>query len=221
MSLADELRAAGLTVKERSGWTTRGGDWSAGDPVGVMQHHTAPPVPYPLSGLDGSSDGRIKCNINTKPDGTVWLVAYRACNYSSGGGSSTVLRDVRNGRVPTDNAKERGLSDDTNGNSWFFNFENDHAGDGSKIPSVQLDAIITATQVVLEHYNLPETAVISHAEWTRRKIDPRWNGSNRTAIEQIRQGVSMGHTHNLPPEKLPRSWADGLWEKWVDRSGNG
>jgi hypothetical protein len=183
LSLHTELEAAGLTVKTVTGWGTRGGKWALSKPVAVMEHHTAPPVPYPVNGLYGDL---LKANINTKPDGTVWLIAQGACNYSSGAGSSVVLSEARAGQPPTANARERGLVDDTGGNAYFFNFENDHAGDGGPLPQVQYDAIVTATRVVLIHYGLGPGNVISHAEWTTRKRDPYWNGSLRT-IETIRQ----------------------------------
>jgi hypothetical protein len=185
MSLRTALEAAGLNVKVVDGWATRGGSWTVNQPVGVMQHHTAAPVPFPVTKLYGD---QLKCNINTKPDGTVWLIAQRACNFSSGPGSSVVLKEVRAGTPPTQNAKTRGLTDDTNGNPLFFNFENDHAGTGGPLPQVQFDAIVAATRVVLDHYGLGAGNVISHAEWTARKNDPNWNGSNR-AIEAIRQAL--------------------------------
>jgi hypothetical protein len=185
MSLRTELEAAGLNVKVVDGWGTRGGAWATGKPVAVMQHHTAAPVPFPVSRLYGDL---LKANINTKPDGTVWLIAQKACNFSSGPGSSVVLSEARAGQPPTQNAKERGLPDDMGGNAYYFNFENDHAGDGGPLPQVQFDAIVTATRVVLDHYGLTAGNVISHAEWTARKNDPNWNGSNR-AIEAIRQAL--------------------------------
>lgn len=183
MSLKTELEAAGLNVKTVTGWGSRGGTWKLGKPVACMIHHTAPPVPYPVSALYGDL---LKANINTKPDGTVWLIAQGACNYSSGAGSSVVLSEARLGQPPTENARERGLVDDMGGNAYFFNFENDHAGNGSPIPEVQHDAIVLATRVVLDHYDLGPKNVVSHAEWTTRKRDPYWNGSFR-AIEAIRE----------------------------------
>ena len=216
--------AAGLPVRQRSGWETRGGRWAAADrPIAVMHHHTAPPVPFPLSKLDGSLDGRIKCNINTKPDGTIWLVAYNACNYSSGPGSSQVWRDVRNGVVPTGNAKSRDLWDDMNGNPWYWNFENDHPGDGSPIPQDQFNSIVGATMVILLHYDLPKTAIISHAEWTRRKIDPLWSTSNRVAITQIRNAVEEGLEMATGPNGEPNwdavaDWAKSAWS-WAWSEG--
>ncbi len=223
MSLRTELVAAGLNVRTITGWGTRGGAWAVGKPVGVMQHHTAPPVPFPVSRLYGD---RLKCNINTKPDGTVWLIAQRACNFSSGSGSSTVLAEVRAGTPPTKNAADRGLWDDVNGNPWFFNFENDHAGDGGPMPAVQHDAIVVATRVVNDHYGLGPGTVVSHAEWTARKTDPYWNGSRR-AIDAIRQaleedmafskGLSKDQWRNLYNLGIAGgSSADAVAEYWTD-----
>lgn len=207
--LLDALRDAWPYVHVNAGWQARGTPWSAGDPVGVMHHHTAPPVPFPIDRLNGSSDGRIKCNMNTKPDGSVWLVAYGACNYSSGLGSSTVLAEARAGQPPSKNAGDRNLNDDTNGNPWFWNFENDHPGDGSDLPDIQHEAIVTATQVVLDFLDLDAGNVISHAEWTARKIDPYWNGDRR-CIEEIR--ASLGG------EMQPPDWAVPATQWHIDRN---
>ena len=187
--LLNELEAAGLTVKELPGWKTRGGIWATNNkPEGIMQHHTAAPVPYPPKRL--ADNNRIKANMNTKPDGTVWMIAYNACNYSSGPGSKVVLEEnVRPALAPIANAKERGLADNYGGNRYFFNYENDHLGDGSSLPAVQFDAIVDSTRVVLNHFGLVADQVISHAEHTRRKVDPNWNGDNRTAINQIRTAL--------------------------------
>jgi len=187
--LLADLKAAGLHVVEEPGWKKRGWGWRVdGEPEGVMQHHTAPPNPYPIKKLYGPPSYFIKCNMATHEDGTLYLVAYKACNYSSGRGMKSVLTDnVRKSIAPTHNATKRGL---WGGNKHFWNYENSHPGDGSDIPQVQLDAIIVSTQVVIDHFGMNPEQVISHAEWTKRKIDPRWNGSNRTAINQIREGVS-------------------------------
>lgn len=180
--LHQALVDAGLKVRQYPGWETRGGSWAHRKPVGVMHHHTAAPVPFPVSRLAGSL---IKCNINTKPDGTVWLVAYGACNYSSGSGSSKVLAEVRAGTPPTRNARDRDLDDNVNGNPHFWNFENDHAGKGGPLPAVQEEAIVVATRVTNDHFELSGRNMISHACWTARKHDPYWNG-NRRAIDDIR-----------------------------------
>jgi len=204
------LRAAGLTVRVAGAALTRGNAWADGQPVGVMHHHTALPVPFPVGALDGRRDGRVKCNLNTKPDGTVWFVAYRACNYSSGAGSKIVLDEVRNDVPPNGNAKERHLHDTTFGNRWFWNFENDHAGTGGPIPEAQYAAILVATEVVLDHFSLIPDNVISHAEWSARKVDPYWN-NDRRSVQTIRDELKAGHARpKPPPPPPPTDWTKDL-----------
>jgi len=193
--LLSNLRDAGLTVHEFSSWMTRGGSWEFDKPIGIMEHHTAPPVPYPVSNLAGVLDGNIKCNMNVKPDGTIWMVAYEACNFSSGGGMRQVRNEVLAGTPPTKNARDRGWSsdgsdDDDNGNDLFWNFENDHAGNGTAMPAIQTAAIITASAVVADYWGFDWRQVISHAEWTARKGDPNWDGSDRV-IESLRDGMEI------------------------------
>lgn len=191
LELLSDLRNSGLKVVEEPGWQTRGKNWRVGGkPEGVMQHHTAPPNPYPIKKLYGL---RIKANMATHEDGTLYLIAYKACNYSSGPGSKKVLTEnVRPSIPPPANARTRGLTDTPlwGGNKHYWNYENSHPGDGSAIPQVQLDTIIESNLIVNEHFDLDWEQTISHAEHSRRKIDPRWNGDNRTAIEQIREGVA-------------------------------
>lgn len=201
--LLTSLNSAGLHVVEQPGWRTRGNRWKInGKPEGVMQHHTAPPNPYPIKKLYGV---RIKANMATHENGTLYLIAYKACNYSSGRGMKSVLTEnVRKSIAPTHNARKRGLK---SGNRHFWNYENSHPGDGSSIPQIQLDTIIESTRIVLNHFELDPEQVISHAEWTRRKIDPLWNGSNRIAIEQIREGVDdMAYMSKEAQEFWEEAW---------------
>ncbi len=198
--LLEELRVAAngrFRVVEEPGWKKRGNTWRGPlliprlKPEGVMQHHTAPPNPFPIASL--YADGRVKCNMATHEDGTLYLVAYKACNYSSGPGSKVVLKqNVRKENPPTANARARNLFDDYGGNRHFWNYENSHPGDGSNLPLVQFMTIVVSNVVVNRHFGLNYGRIISHAEHTRRKVDPRWNGSNRTAIEQIRDSVEKG-----------------------------
>ena len=105
-----DLRSAGLRVVEEPGWRTRGFNWHVdGEPEGVMEHHTGLPNPYPIKKLYGPPFYWIKANAATHEDGTLFLIAYKACNYSSGLGMSAVLRDnVRKSIAPTRNATKRG-----------------------------------------------------------------------------------------------------------------
>ncbi len=205
--LLTKLQDAGLHVVEEPKWRTRGFKWAVGGkPEGLMEHHTGPPEPYPIKKLYGPPFYWIKANMATHPDGTVYLIAYGACNYSSGYGMKSVLVDnVRKSIAPTHNATKRGLK---GGNRHFWNIENSHPGDGSPMPPVQLDAIVLATQIVLDHFDLDVEQVISHASWTSRKVDPRWNGwNNRIAITQIRTLVDK---EPLPVPPPPADWTTEL-----------
>ncbi len=207
--LLADLRAAGLNVVEEPGWKKRGWRWRVdGEPEGVMQHHTAPPNPFPIKKLYGPPTYFIKANMATWPDGRLFLIAYKACNYSSGYGMLSVLtQNVRKSIAPTRNATKRGAK---GGNKHFWNYENSHPGDGSPIPQVQLDTIIVSTQVVIDHFGMDPEQIISHAEWTRRKIDPYWNGSNRTAINQIREGAAGTPPVVIPPSPPSDDWTTEL-----------
>lgn len=219
--LLADLLGAGLTVVEEPGWKTRGANtWAVGKPEGVIEHHTAPPNPYPVKAL--YRDGKIKCNMATHPDGTVFLVAYNRCNYSSGPGSKVVLvENVRKSIPPPANARTRGLADNWGGNRHFWNFENSHEGDGRPLPTVQFDAIVESTRVVLDHFGLNANQVIGHSEWSYRKIDPYWDG-NRRAIEEIRSALygagnpSNGEGTVLLPMELV-DWVVNLSDQNLDK----
>jgi len=203
--LLTDLRITGLHVVEEPKWKTRGFNWAVGGkPEGVMQHHTAPPNPYPIKRLYGPLFYWIKANAATHEDGTVFLIAYKACNYSSGRGSSKVLTEnVRRKIAPIHNALVRGIK---GGNKHFWNQEHSHPGDGSLLPQIQLDAIVVLTQVVDDHFGLVSEQGISHAEWTRRKTDPLWNGSNRTAITQIRRLVDQQQGGEMQYADIYKKW---------------
>ncbi len=216
--LALALRLAGLNVVEEPGWKTRGADtWAVGKPEGVIEHHTAAPNPYPIKKLYGI---QIKCNMATHPDGTVFMVAYYRCNYSSGPGSKTVLVDnVRKSVPPPANARTRGLVDNWGGNRHFWNFENSHLGQGQPLPRVQFDAIVESTRVVIDYWGLNANQVIGHSEWSRRKTDPYWD-SDRRAIEDIRAALYGDNPGNgegtvLLPMEL-EAWVTNLSDDNLD-----
>lgn len=220
---------AGLNVRQYTGWETRGRAWARGEPVGVMQHHTAAPVPYPVSRLAGTL---IKCNVNTKPNGEVWLVSYGACNYSSGSGLSQVLAEVLAGTPPDANARARGFEatdDDINGNPYFWNFENDHWGHGEPMPAVQSRAITVATEVSNAYWGLTAGNTISHAEWTARKSDPYWDGDRRV-IETIRNSLEedmpltaedLAQIRAIVREEIDARVGPNVWQYLIDDAPTG
>lgn len=96
-TLADTLRAAGLTVHEVPGWETRGRPPEKGDftPVGVLNHHTgasargwtwARVLEYArwmfFVGRPGDGLPPPLCNIALAPNGTVILGAAGRANHA-------------------------------------------------------------------------------------------------------------------------------------------
>ena len=183
--LADSLRAAGLTVVEEPGWRERGRLWN---PIAGMIHHTASAPPHPVEELyrtrkrKYSGPRRIKCNFNVKDTGVIHVIAAGCCSYATGPGSRIVLDEIRRDVVPRGPAHERDLPDDHGpGNLHFVNCEADHPGGGEAMPEEQERSIVVAFAAIFREMGLNYHRLIGHNEWTKRKVDPRWNGmKNRT-----------------------------------------
>lgn len=191
--LADALRAEGCRVVEVDGWETRRASNSTFRPIGVVVHHTAPPVPYPIDGL------LRKCNLNVKTDGTVYVVSA-GYQYDTGDGSYRVRDETAAGIPPPARAYTRGLYDDGTVNPYYFDIETDHPGDGSPIPDVQRDAVIKAAAAICRQMGWTDGHVIGHSESTPRKVDPRWNGTYDD-MQNIRPAVR--EQLGLEPKPLP------------------
>lgn len=227
VGMADWFRDVGLHVVEEPGWETRGRDWITddGDPAGMMQHHTACCMPYPVHKLypTGPNQYRIKCNFSVQPGPDVWtdparvhVIAAGRANWSSGTGSGKVLQEVRQNIAPIEDARIRRLVDTQTGSRHFINNETAHPGDGSDIPAPMLDAIDLAWYALCKNVPLHPNRLISHAEWTSRKIDPRWRDKYGTTPRshrimnamRARVGAMLGGDP-LPPIPPPIEPEDG------------
>jgi hypothetical protein len=182
---AAALRAEGLTVAVRSGWSThnRAGHGAWGPLNGVMIHHTASGDGQGI--VDVCSAGRSDlpgplCHGVIHKDGTVTLVGWGRANHA-GSGDAAALAAV----VAESATHPRPGSGTVDGNARFVGFECVNRGDGKDPwPEVQLDAIARASAAVCRVYGWGEHSVIGHLEWTNQKIDPRGfsMGSMRTRI---------------------------------------
>ena len=173
--LADVLREAGLTVVEEPGWKLRSQPSNGRDyrPIGILNHHTAPPNPYPVERLYKS------CNLFIAQDGTVHVVAA-GYQWDSGSGSVDVLHQVMAQAHPGRLAKDQGFTaSPISGNPYFIDIEVDHPGNGSHLNVVQFEALVWANFAILRHKGWPVQQVLGHAEWTSRKTDPHWDGTWR------------------------------------------
>ncbi len=171
------------------GWRTRtnppkskanGGKFQ---PIGVIDHHTAPPVPGNLVKLSE------KCNISIRhPDGAVCLL-NSGWAYDSGWGDGLVLAAVKADAAlprPTDTYDTLnpdpipgGKNPGVLGNPFFIDIEVQHLGDKSPLLEVMERALVVTNAALCEFMGWnPKTRVIGHREWTKRKIDPRWNGGS-------------------------------------------
>jgi hypothetical protein len=175
LDLAGLLRAGGMTVHEVGGWRHRARP-GAFTPVGIMMHHTGGPrggnsLPTIVQGRP-DLPGPL-ANFHVERTGVLNVVSGGKSNHA-GPGAQRVLDDVRRGIPPTDTAAQRGLPDGPSGNAFFYGFENQNSGDGKEPwPEAQLDAMARAAAALCEAHCWNANRVISHAEWTSRKPDPR------------------------------------------------
>lgn len=162
------LRSVGLTVNESAGWRTRSAQGPF-DPVGVVMHHTVGVGPGALADIVAN----IKANFFVDRSGVITIVAGGRANHA-GRGAQRVLDDVNRGVAPTGTAAQRGLKDALVGNGHFYGFENENKGDGIQPwPDVQVQTMARAAAALCRRHGWTANRVISHAEWTSRKIDPR------------------------------------------------
>lgn len=164
--LADEYRAAGLSVVEYDGWRTRArssGGYASGRPVCTMWHHTASntsPANDASFMCHGSSDRPI-ANVLIARTGQVWVLAAGATNTNGKGNS---LRFSR-GTVPADSM-----------NTWAIGVEIANTGLGERYPQAQVDAMFTVSNVHARRLGWLPTDLAGHVDYApTRKIDPAVN----------------------------------------------
>lgn len=153
--LATALRAEGCTVREYTGWTSRGRPSSTGGyaPYAVGMHHTGTRTsssnPHPtLSAIvNGRADlpGPLAAGL-IGYDGVVDLVAAGRCNHG-GQARST-------GPMPSGDA-----------NYLYVGFEIDYDGT-QPMSSAQHQAAVRAAAAVLRHFGKPSSYARQHNEWS-------------------------------------------------------
>lgn len=159
--IATRLRAAGLTVREVSGWKTRANSsgLAAFNPLGSVNHHTAGPPPAtgamtPSLGIivHGRADlaGPL-ANVYLGYDGVAYVVAAGPANHAG---------------LP-DGGSCRGMT----GNSSAYGLEIEHPGT-SPLPR---DRVLLAAKIhaaLIWKRGIAPTQVVQHWEWApSRKVD--------------------------------------------------
>lgn len=180
------LKAEGLVVHEvkvgDKSWrqNTRTSTTRPWGPLnGVMMHHTASGstgiVNYCFKG-SSSLPGPL-CHAVIDKKGEVWVVGHGRCNHAGGGD-----RDVLNAVIaesyaskPPATHEHEGSTGAVDGNTRFYGFECVNMGDGKDPwPHVQYVAMVRAAAALCRaHDNWHGKSVISHAEWSDWKSDPK------------------------------------------------
>ncbi len=229
--LADVLRAAGLDVIEYDGWQERTNrPFDSYTPIALLDHHTAgssiltnypDPPDWPDSRL-----AKV-CNLTIRGSGIV-VVLNAGYAYDSGNGDRKVLDAVRNDQpapAPTDTYDNLGHPAGPNpgitGNPWFIDIEVQHLGNGDPIHPPQREALITANRAICDRMGWnPETRLLGHREWTKRKVDPRWDGFSNP-MPQIRidsqpEDDTM-FVLRTDPDGQSKAWKVEYWKRQLLR----
>lgn len=166
LTLADDLRAAGLTVVEYDGWQTRArssGGYAAGRPSCCMWHHTASSATSTAAGdanymCNGSPDRPI-ANLLVARNGDVWVLAAGTTNTNGQGGPTLLPSGV------TIAANSM--------NTAAVGMEIQNTGVGEPYSAACIDAAMRTSLVVCSANGLRPDDVCTHNEWAPgRKIDP-------------------------------------------------
>lgn len=187
----DALRSKGVPVYEPSNWITDA-TYTRWWPIGVMVHGTGMTVPLPISNAQGNNRfGRPLCNFIVRSH--VVQVDCVTAGYAtdSGAGSGVVLDEVRRKVAPPDRAAQRGLNDTLSGNPYFIDIEVDHPNDGSPLTEEARIGLEALCRALVDLTEIEPVQIIDHAEWTRRKVDPLWEGVHSPDLRRIIGGESM------------------------------
>jgi hypothetical protein len=188
--LADEFRAAGLTVIEVAGWKDRGRPATTGafhPDQGVTNHHTGTttsasnPGPTLRLLVEGRSDlpGPL-CHWSVRYDGVVIVIAAGRANHA--------------GRVGKPG--QPGMPLGADGNSLALGDEVDTNGTQT-LPEAQRRSIAITNAVALKHHNNTVTRVHRHADISGTG---KWDIGNATT-QQLRDEAAGATTK-------PKDWFD-------------
>jgi hypothetical protein len=202
MSTSDDFRAVvarlrgwGFKVREESGCYGRsnGGSWSAGKPVGHVNHHYVCSLTSSQSYIDGLVSNLVNgtvVNWFADVNGACYLIGTGPMNHA-GTGNQYTLDAVRADRPPPYSpARDAGS---ISGNSHYSGTECQHPGDSTPWPTPLLRVMVAINAAEFLQWGYTANRAIDHYEHTSRKIDMSAGGgvdSGGWAGEQLRLHVA-------------------------------
>ena len=187
-----------------------------GAPSAYMVHHTgtdtATPPPHDTSKANAwiglLRGGRLYQTGGGIP--TIYLATAGPSRTSSGYGYRPAAWDYtfKGHRAPP---HAQGADGGTALNRYAFNVETVHDGDGSPIDGGVLRCV-EGVGIALEQLLALSEMTLGHTSWTKRKIDPYWNG-NSDCIVSIQDAVKAAKGDDM-------QWSDivddATWSKAYD-----
>lgn len=206
------LRAEGVAVRERAGWTTHERDDETGrafGPVhGVVIHHTAgrdslalcwsgtPDLPGPL------------CHTHLSKTGVATMLSAGRANHAGSFAQNAHAAVLAEASVhPRPDSAEP-----VDANDQYYGIEIENLGNGTDpYPAVQFDAAARWAAGICRAHGWTENSVIGHKEGTRRKIDPSFDMNVFRAAVAARLGHDADWNPNNQEDDVALTDADKTW----------
>jgi hypothetical protein len=223
-AIVDRLRQWGFAVTEWSGCYGRsnGGGWSAGVPVGHVNHHYVcsmnPDQGYINNLCANLANGSV-VNWFADVHGVAYLIGTGPMNHA-GTGNQSVLDRTRSDQPPPGPASSSGS---ISGNSHYSGTECQHPGDSTPWPGPMLDVMVAINAAEFLQWGYSAQRAINHFEWTNRKIDMSAGGgpSDSWAGDELRRRVGArmsGDDMPLTDDDITRV-ADAVWGRMMEPAG--
>jgi hypothetical protein len=203
------LRAEGVTVRERAGWTTHERDDETGrtfGPVhGVVIHHTAGRDSLALC-WSGTSDlpGPL-CHTHLSKTGVATMLSAGRANHAGSFAQNAHAAVLAEAAVhPRPDSAEP-----VDANDQYYGIEIENLGNGTDpYPAVQFDAAVRWAAAICRAHGWTENSVIGHKEGTRRKIDPSFDMNVFRAAVAARLAHDAGWNPNDQEDDVALTDAD-------------
>ncbi|MFQ5524570.1 MAG: N-acetylmuramoyl-L-alanine amidase [Acidimicrobiia bacterium] len=221
MTLLDDLRNAGLTVRPTLGWETNTNrKRDRREIVGIVNHWDANPGEPDIDHyLRDNRFGGILYHILIRRSGLVELLSQRYV-WHAGKGDSLVLESLRRGEVPPPpndsyDADGKPLSPINSGNPYTWGVAINYHPDEGPIPVPQYRSLVKVNAVLVRFSSLSTNQIIDHRHWTTRKQD-----IDTMSLANFRLDVGRGPTPTIFTQALTEDQWRALYQAGVAHSSS-